>query len=115
MKKIKVPHENKARIICVNGPGKLDFWYQPADSAQRYWLMEQPFSGSIFAYFRDYGRKMNSPGFSLTLGEVYRFRKHNSVRLNRLMERLPGRVDHAVRDTVPLSLYNSPISCEFAA
>ena len=83
MKKIKVPHDNKSRVICVNSPGKLDFWYQPADSAKRYWLMEHPFSGSIYAYFRDYGRKMNSPGFSLTLGEVYRFRKHNSVRLNR--------------------------------
>ena len=115
MKKIKIPHENKARVICVNGPGKLDFWYQPAGCTKRYWLIEHPFSGSIFAYFRDYGRKMNGPGFSLTLGELYRFHRHESVRLNRLMERLPGQVEYAMRNDMLLSVYKSPHSCTAAA
>lgn len=115
MKKIKVPHDNKSRIICVNCPGKLVFWYQPAGERMRYRLLVHPFSGSIFAYFRDYGRKMNGPGFGLTIAELYRFHKHESVRLNRLMERLPGAVDSAVLRAARLSGSDDLILCESAA
>ena len=49
MKKIKVKHDNKDRIICVSETGKHKFYYQGAGTKERLWLFDtKDFSGSVF-------------------------------------------------------------------
>lgn len=38
MKKIRMKHKDKDRIICVTGAGKHEFYYQPQGSKERLWL-----------------------------------------------------------------------------
>lgn len=92
MKKITAPHTNKDRVICVVSPCKLDFYYQPVRTNDRLWLMQTPFSGSVFAYFRDHGRNM-----SLTIAEVYNFSKHKNPKLSRLFSRLPSAIEYVIK------------------
>lgn len=101
MKKIKAPHDNKSRVICVSTPGRHHFYYQPAGTKDRYWLAEYPFSGSIFAYFRDKGRNLHERGFSLTIGQLYEFRSYSNVRLAQVMNHLPGQIDYVIRYCIP--------------
>ena len=99
MKKIRFAHE-KDRIVCVTGYGQHDFYYQPYKSKARYWLFELPFSPSIFRYFRTSGRNMNDRGFSLTIRELYNFRKWEYVKLSHLMDMLPGHVDYVIQEYI---------------
>ncbi len=101
MKKIKAPHDNRSRIVCVSTPGRHNFYYQPAGTRDRYWLAEYPFSGSVFAYFRDKGRNLHERGFSLTIGQLYAFRDYSNIRLARVMNSLPGQIDYVIRHRIP--------------
>lgn len=60
MKKINTNHDNnKDRIICVSELGKHKFYYQPVGTRARFWLFDtKDFSGSVFAFFRKYGRSL---------------------------------------------------------
>lgn len=50
-------HDNKDRIICVSESDKHKFYYQPVGTRARLWLFDtKNFSGSVFAFFRKYGR-----------------------------------------------------------
>lgn len=100
MHKIKAPHDDKSRIVCVTGDGRHDFYYQPAGTKKRYWLARCPFDGSIFAYFRDKGRNMNDLGFSLTIRQLYRFRDYRRKKLARQITRLPQQVDYVIREMI---------------
>lgn len=83
---------NKDRVICVVSPCKLDFYYQPVRTNDRLWLMQTPFSGSVFAYFRDQGRNM-----SLTIAEVYSFKSYKSPKLSHLFSRLPSAIEYVIK------------------
>lgn len=68
MKKINTNHDNKDRIICVSETGKHKFYYQPVGTKERLWLFDtKSFSGSVFAFFRKYGRNLDGIGFSMTV------------------------------------------------
>lgn len=97
MKKIKMNHSNSDRIICVTTEGQHNFYYQPFGMKDRYWLVKCNFSGSIFTYFRDHGRNMEGAGYSVTIREFYNFR-HENVKLNRLMDRIPSLVDYVIKE-----------------
>ena len=100
MKRIRSPHDNKDRIICVATDGHHDFYYQPVDSKARYWLSGYDFGGSVFDHFRSKGRNMEDRGFSLTIGEFYDFRKWGNVKLAHQMERIPGQVDYVIQEYI---------------
>lgn len=72
MKKINMKHDNKDRIICVSDFGKHRFYYQPVGTRDRLWLFDtKNYSGSVFAFFRKYGRCLDGIGFSMTVKEMY--------------------------------------------
>ena len=72
MKKINTNHDNKDRIICVSELGKHKFYYQPVGTKERFWLFDtKNFSGSVFAFFRKYGRCLDGIGFSMTVRELH--------------------------------------------
>lgn len=100
MKRIKSPHDNKDRIICVAMDGHHDFYYQPVGSKARYWLSGYDFGGSVFDHFRSKGRNMEDRGFSLTICEFYRFHKWGNVKLAHQMERIPGQVDYVIQEYI---------------
>ena len=99
MKKIKSIHSSKDRVVCVATPGKLDFYYQPARTKERLWLLQQPFSGSIWHYFYDKGRNMYDRSYSLTIAELYKFNDYKSPKLNRLFSRLPSVIDYVITES----------------
>lgn len=111
MKRITAHHSNTDRIVCITTPGKHEFFYQPVYTKDRYWLFNCEFSGSVFAYFRDYGRE-----FSLTIREIYRFKNYWNPKLVRLMERIPSQIEYVIRErtvpmhTVKLVSYNSKLA-----
>ena len=98
MKRARNNYDNKDRVLCVTVPGKHQMYYQPAHTKARYWLIDVDFSGSIFAYFRDYGRNLYDRGFSLTLGELHQFDKYHNPKLARLMIRIPKQIDYLLRE-----------------
>lgn len=98
MKRIKSPHDNKDRIICVATDGHHDFYYQPVGTKDRYWLFGCDFGGSIFNHFRSKGRNIEGLGFSLTIRELYQFRSWSNVKLTRLINRIPGQVDYVIQE-----------------
>lgn len=99
MKKIKNVNQ-KDRVICVTLSGGHEFYYQPVNSKERIWLFEtEDFSGSIFAYFRDNGRNIDGRGFSLTIKQVYEFKKFQNVKLCKLFtDRIPKMVEYVIRE-----------------
>ena len=99
MRKINAKYSNSDRVVCVSIPGKHEFYYQPAGTRERIWLFEtKDFSGSIFDYFRDKGRNMNDRGFSLTIKELYKFKKYHDHSLATVMKRIPGQVEYVIRE-----------------
>lgn len=100
MRKIRFPHDNMDRIVCVATDGHHDFYYQPAGSKERYWLSGYDFGGSVFDHFRSRGRNMEGLGFSLTIREFYAFHKWGNVKLSHQMERIPGQVDYVIREYI---------------
>jgi hypothetical protein len=46
-------------------------------------------------------------GFSLTLGELYRFRRYDNPKLARLIERIPGQVEYIIREYISEPLESS--------
>lgn len=100
MKKIKNVNQ-KDRVICVTVSGGHEFYYQPVNSRERIWLFEtKDFSGSIFAYFRDKGRNIiDGRGFSLTIKELYDFKKFQNFRLCKLFtDRIPQMVEYVIKE-----------------
>lgn len=104
-------HIKKDRIICVTTTGSHDFYLKSGSTNSRIWLFRTPFSGSTFSFFRDYGRCMDGIGYSLTLGELNRFKKFHNPKLSKLMERLPKAVKYAYsQQTAPLTLLPATIN-----
>lgn len=103
MKKIKASFDQKDRIICVTNPGCHEFYYQPVGSKERILLfMTDEFSGSVFAYFRDKGRNMKGRGFSLTIRELYEFKRFHNVKLTSVINRIPTMIDYVLRERLDL-------------
>ena len=98
IKRIRAPHSEKDRIVCVATSGKLDFYYQPEHTNDRFWLLQQPFSGSIWHYFQNKGCNMFGHGFSLTISELYMFRNFKNPKLSRLFSRLPSSIDYVIKN-----------------
>lgn len=104
MKKIRANYDSKDRVICVTTEGQHSFYYQPTKEKVRYWLFStKDFSGSIFAYFRKYGRCMDGNGFSLTIKEIYEFKsygKNGKSKLGRVFGRIPGQIEYVLHESV---------------
>ncbi len=98
MKKINALHNDQDRIICKTNCGKHEFFYQPVGTREKLWLFSTAFSGSIFTYFRDCGRRMDESGFSLTLKELYKFKGYRNYKLANLMDRIPKQVEYAIKE-----------------
>ena len=99
MKKIKVKHNKKDRIICVTSAGKHDFYYVPVDTKERFWLLNtKDFSGSIFGFFRKNGRNLDGRGFSLTIKEIYEIGKSKNDKINKIMDRIPSQIEYVIRE-----------------
>lgn len=98
MKKIKSMHSNKDLIICVSIRGQHEFFYQAVGSSEKYSFHTMKFSTSVFNYFRKYGHRISGHSFSLTVGELYHFNAHYNYKLSHLMELLPKKVDHVLRE-----------------
>ena len=97
MKKINA--SNKSRVVCVATPGHLDFYFQLERVCDRQWLLQMPFSGSVWAYFRDHGSNIADRGYSLTIAQVYKFRSHQNPKLSRLFSRLPAAINYVVNES----------------
>ena len=99
MKKIKASFNQKDRIVCVTNQGCHELYYQPVGSKERILLfMTDGFSGSVFAYFRNKGRNMNDRGFSLTIRELYEFKRFHNVKLTSVIDRIPTMIDYVLRE-----------------
>ena len=101
MKKIKASFNQKDRVVCVTGQGFHKFYYQPVGSKERIQLFTtDDFSGSVFDYFRDKGRNMNDRGFSLTIKELYEFKRFHNVKLTNVINRIPMKIDYVLRERI---------------
>lgn len=99
MKKIKAKHGNKDRIICVSETGKHKFYFQPAGTKERLWLFDtKNFSGSVFAFYRKYGRNLDDIGFSMTVKELYEIGNGHNVKINKILDRIPTQVEYVLRE-----------------
>ena len=99
MKKIKASFDQKDRVVCVTDQGYHKFFYQPVGSKERILLfVTNEFSGSVFAYFRDKGRNMNGRGFSLTIRELYEYKRFRNVKLTTVINRIPVMIDYVLRE-----------------
>lgn len=99
MKKINMKHDNKDRIICVTENGKHKFYFQSVGTKERLWLFDtKDFSGSVFAFFRKYGRNLENIGFSMTLRELYAAGNGHNVKINKVLDRIPVQVDYVLRE-----------------
>lgn len=99
MKRINAKHDNKDRIICVTTTNKHEFYYQPIGSKELFWLFStKEFSGSLFAYFRNYGKNYKDKSYSLTIKEIYEFKNYSNSKLTRVMERIPNMVEYIIRE-----------------
>ncbi len=98
MKRINALHNDGDRIICKTSLGKHEFFYQPVGTREKLWLFSTDFSGSVFIYFRDFGRRMDESGFSLTLKELYKFKDYRNYKLANLMDRIPKQVEYAIKE-----------------
>ena len=118
---------NKERIVCVSeavsvkkyikcknkykdsyfsktvARGCHTFYYQPANSAKRFYLFStKHYSPSIAAAFSESGVLVSESEFtqihSITLNEFYRLktRRHNYA-LNKIFERIPVWIDDVIR------------------
>lgn len=99
MKKIKVKHDNKDRIICVSKTGKHKFYFQSVGTKERLWLFDtKNFSGSVFAFFRKHGRNLDDIGFSMTVKELYEVSNGHNVKINKILDRIPTQVEYVLRE-----------------
>lgn len=99
MKKINKKHDDKDRIICVTEPGTHKFYYQPVGTKDRIWLFNtKSFSGSVFAFFRKYGRCLDGNGFGMTIKELYEIGKGHNVKINKILDRIPVMVEFVLRE-----------------
>lgn len=98
MKKINSVHNDADRIVCCSARSTQKFFFQPAGTSERYWLFETGFSGSVFALFRDCGRRASAGGYSMTLRELYRVKRHDNPRISKILERIPGQIDYVLRE-----------------
>lgn len=99
MKKINMKHDNKDRIICVSESGKHKFYYQPVGTKERLWLFDtKNFSGSVFAFFRKYGRCLDGIGFSMTVKEMYEIGNNHNAKLTKILDRIPAQVEYVLRE-----------------
>ena len=99
MKKIKVKHDNKDRIICVSETGKHKFYFQPIGTKERLWLFDtKNVSGSVFAFFRKYGRNLDDIGFSMTVKELYEVGNSHNVKINKILDRITAQVEYVLRE-----------------
>ena len=98
--RIYMKHDNKDRIICVTETtGKHKFYFQSAGTKARLWLFDtKSFSGSVFAFFRKYGRNIDDIGFSMTLRELYAAGNDHNVKINKVLDRIPAQVDYVLRE-----------------
>lgn len=98
MRKIKKT-DNKDRIICVTVVGKHRFYYQPVNTKERMWLFDtKDFSGSVFGFFRKYGRNLEDVGFSLTIRELHSLSNNHNVKIAKILDRIPTQVEYAIRE-----------------
>ena len=99
MKKINTKHDNKDRIICVSESGKHRFYYQPVGTRERFWLFDtKNFSGSVFAFFRKYGRCLDDIGFSMTVKEMHEIGNNHNAKITKILDRIPAQVEHVLRE-----------------
>lgn len=99
MRRICKKHDDKDRIICVTILGKHQFYYQPAGTKQRLWLFAtKKCSNSITTFFDRYGRNQDGCGRSMTLKEMYDKGRIHNVKLEKLMERIPGQIEYVIRE-----------------
>lgn len=97
MRKIKKT-DNKDRIICVTVVGKHRFYYQPVNTKERMWLFDtNDFSGSVFGFFRKYGRNLEDVGFSLTIRELHSLSNNHNVKIAKILDRIPAQVEYVIR------------------
>lgn len=117
MKKIKADVNQKDRIILVSVEGGHRFYYQPAGSAERVYLFERSdFSGSLFGYFRERGKKDRIFGYSLTIKEIYEFKSYDNPRLTKIMNRIPIMIDYVINEQKEYDKYlDEQYDREFAA
>lgn len=131
---------NKDRIICVSSvyysktqvkgknkykdssysksvvQGNHTFYYQPVNSAERYYLFStKRYSPSIAAFFAERGVLMGngqaSQTHSITLGEFYRLKNHHNFALNKVFERIPVWIDDVIRYELGSSKVCFPDRC----
>lgn len=103
MKKINTKHDNKDRIICVSESGKHKFYYQPVGTRNRFWLFDtKSFSGSVFAFFRKYGRCLDGIGFSMTVREMHEIGNNHNAKLTKILDRIPAQVEYVLRENEEL-------------
>lgn len=99
MKKIKASFDQKDRVVCVTNQGCHEFYYQPVESGERILLfVTDEFSGSVWTYFRDRGRNVNGRGFSLTIRELYEFKRFDNVKLTTVINRIPVMINYVLRE-----------------
>ena len=99
MKKINIKHDNKDRVICTSEDGKHKFYFRPAGTKERLWLFDtKNFSGSVFAFFRKYGRNLDDVGFSMTVKELYEVGNGRNVKIYKILDRIPAQVEYVLRE-----------------
>lgn len=120
MKKINMKHDNKDRIICVSDFGKHRFYYQPVGTRDRLWLFDtKNYSGSVFAFFRKYGRCLDGIGFSMTVKEMYEIGNNHNAKIAKILDRIPGQVEYVLRENeeliqMPCRAVHKNYQCSYA-
>ena len=111
MKKIKMQFNQKDRVIIRNVHDGHEFYYQPVDSKISMYLFRiDNFSGSISEYFRNRGRSLGNGSYSMTIKELYTFKKFDNPKLTNTIKRIPMMIDYVLTEALEDEKYNLIVS-----
>lgn len=98
MKKINPRFNQKDRVVCVTNHDRHEFYYQPVETNKRILLfMTNGFSNSVYSYFHEKGTH-TTDGYSLTVRELYEYRRFYNVKLANVISRIPTMIEYVLRE-----------------
>ena len=100
MRKIRANIDPKDRVVLVSTKNRQVFYYQPRGTKARYLLFQMNHSYyPAFSYFRDRGRRLEDRGFSITIKELYEFRRYQDGKLTHTLERIPLMIEYVIQES----------------
>ena len=95
MKRIRVYHNDRDRIILVFEPQRIRFWYKAYKQSACHWLMDRKPSRSVITYFTKHGQRLGEDSVCICLKQLYTLRDH-SPQIQCVLDRLPLEITYVL-------------------